>query len=106
MTRKHVIGPSAVHHQWDTGLEPLPVIDSGDTVHFDIKVAGDGQVWRRAAFLPGFGLLPDDFPHGHVRTHELKAPLSGGMRFIAEVVDVGVWNVAMTMPQAVFDGDY
>lgn len=117
MAREHVIDPSVVHHQWDLDLEPLLVIDSGDTVHFDIKVAGEGQVWPGAsyddtrfdfdtiynlsgpiwvngaepgdtlqvdvldlrhgdwgwaAFLPGFGLLPDDFPHGYVRTFELK----------------------------------
>jgi acetamidase/formamidase len=45
MAREHVINPSVIHHQWDAGLEPLLVINSGDTVHYDIKVAGDGQVW-------------------------------------------------------------
>jgi acetamidase/formamidase len=117
MAREHVIDPSVVHHQWDLDLEPLLAIDSRDTVHFDIKVAGEGQVWPGAsykdtrfdfdtiynlsgpiwvngaepgdtlqvdvldlrhgdwgwaAFLPGLGLLPDDFPHGYVRTFELK----------------------------------
>ena len=117
MAREHVIDPSVVHHQWDLDLEPLLAIDSGDTVHFDIKVAGEGQVWPGAsyedtrfdfdtiynlsgpiwvngaepgdtlqvdvldlrhgewgwaAFLPGFGLLPDDFTYGYVRTFELK----------------------------------
>ena len=32
MAREHVIDPSVVHHQWDLDLEPLLVIDSGDTV--------------------------------------------------------------------------
>jgi acetamidase/formamidase len=117
MAREHVINPSVIHHQWDADLEPLLVINSGDTVHYDIKVAGDGQVWPGAtyedtrfdfdtiynlsgpvwvnsaepgdtlqvdvldlrhgewgwaAFLPGFGLLPDDFPYGYVRTFVLK----------------------------------
>lgn len=117
MARDHVIDPSVIHHQWDADLEPILAIDSGDTVHYDIRVAGEGQVWPSAtyedtrfdfdtiynlsgplwvngaepgdtlqvdvlelqhgdwgwaAFLPGFGLLPDYFPHGYVRTFALK----------------------------------
>jgi acetamidase/formamidase len=117
MSRDHVIDPSVIHHQWDADLEPILAIDSGDTVHYDIKVAGEGQVWPSAtyedtrfdfetiynlsgplwingaepgdtlqvdvlelqhgdwgwaAFLPEFGLLPDYFPHGYVRTFALK----------------------------------
>lgn len=110
MPRDHVIDPSVIHHQWDADLEPILAIDSGDTVSYDIKVAGDGQIWPGAAyedvhfdfdtiynlsgpvwvngaepgdtlqvdilelrhgawgwaaFLPGLGLLPEDFPHGY-----------------------------------------
>lgn len=117
MGRDHVIDPSVIHHQWDAALEPILAITSGDTVHYDIKVAGEGQVWPGAtyedtrfdfdtiynlsgpiwvngaepgdtlqvdvlelshgdwgwaAFLPEFGLLPDRFPHGYVRTFALK----------------------------------
>jgi acetamidase/formamidase len=50
MPRDHVIDPSAFHHQWDSGLEPILTIDSGDTVHYDVKVAGDGQVWPGARY--------------------------------------------------------
>jgi acetamidase/formamidase len=117
MPRDFVIDPSLIHHQWDADLEPILVIDSGDTVSYDIKVAGEGQVWPGAAyedtrfdfdtiynlsgplwvngaepgdtlqvdilelhhgdwgwaaFLPDFGLLPEDFPHGYVRTFALR----------------------------------
>jgi acetamidase/formamidase len=117
MGREHIIDPSVVHHQWDAGLAPLLAIDSGDTVHFDLMVAGEGQVWPGAsyedarfdfdtiynlsgpvwvhgaepgdtlqidvldlqhgtwgwaAFLPELGLLPEDFPHGYVRTFALS----------------------------------
>jgi acetamidase/formamidase len=117
VAREHVIDSSVIHHQWDSGLEPILAIDSGDVVHFDLKVAGDGQVWPGAsyaetrfdfdtiynlsgplwvndaepgdtlqvdllelrhgdwgwaAFLPELGLLPEDFPHGYVRTFTLK----------------------------------
>ncbi len=50
MAREHVIDPSAIHHQWDSGLEPVLAINSGDTVHFDVKVAGEGQVWPGARY--------------------------------------------------------
>ena len=50
MARDHVIDPAAIHHQWDSGLEPVLAIDSGDTVHYDVKVAGDGQVWPGARY--------------------------------------------------------
>src|SRR5215472_4995731 len=50
MARDHVIDPSAIHHQWDSTLEPVLSINSGDTVFFDLKVAGDGQVWPGASY--------------------------------------------------------
>jgi acetamidase/formamidase len=50
VAREHVIDPSVIHHQWDSGLEPVLAIDSGDVVHYDLKVAGDGQVWPGASY--------------------------------------------------------
>jgi acetamidase/formamidase len=117
VAKDHVIDPSVIHHQWDSTLEPVLAVNSGDTIHYDIKVAGDGQVWPGAtyedtrfdfdtiynlsgpvwvngaepgdtlqvdilelrhgdwgwaSFLPGLGLLPDDFPYGYVRTFSLN----------------------------------
>jgi acetamidase/formamidase len=117
VAKDHEIDPSLIHHQWDSSLEPILAVNSGDTIHYDIRVAGDGQVWPGAsypdtrfdfdtiynlsgpvwvngaepgdtlqvdilelrhgdwgwaAFLPGFGLLPDEFPHGYVRTFALR----------------------------------
>ncbi|MCW2879309.1 MAG: hypothetical protein JWQ95_3409 [Sphaerisporangium sp.] len=114
--REHVIEPTIIHHEWDADLEPALTINSGDVVHYDLKVAGEGQVWPGAtysdskfdfdtiynlsgplfvngaqagdtleieildlkpgdwgwaAFLPGLGLLPEDFPDGYVRTFDL-----------------------------------
>lgn len=105
-----------IHHAWDLSLEPPLTIASGDTVHYDIPMAGAGQVqlgasyaetnfdfgtiynlagplrvegaepgdtlridilrlepgdWGWAAFLPGLGLLAEDFPDGYVRTFDL-----------------------------------
>jgi acetamidase/formamidase len=114
--REHVADPARIHHEWDAGLEPTLSVNSGDIVHFDLKVAGEGQVWPGAtyeqstfdfdtiynlsgpvhvngaepgdtleieildlqagewawaAFLPGMGLLPEDFPEGYVKTFDL-----------------------------------
>ena len=44
MPREHVIDPERIHHAWDASLEPTLRIEPGDTVRFDIKMAGHGQV--------------------------------------------------------------
>jgi acetamidase/formamidase len=55
MSREHVIDPDRIHHAWDASLEPTLAIEPGDVVHFDIKMAGYGQVekdwpYERTAF--------------------------------------------------------
>ncbi len=55
MPREHTIDPTRIHHEWDAGLEPTLRIESGDTVHFDLQMAGHGQVengwpYERASF--------------------------------------------------------
>jgi acetamidase/formamidase len=40
----HVIDPSRVHHRWDSSLEPTLRIASGDSVEFELAMAGRGQV--------------------------------------------------------------
>jgi acetamidase/formamidase len=44
MAREHVIDAGRIHHAWDATLQPTLQIEPGDTVHFDIKMAGSGQV--------------------------------------------------------------
>jgi acetamidase/formamidase len=44
MPREHVIDGSRVHHAWDASLEPTLRIQPGDVVHFDLKMAGHGQI--------------------------------------------------------------
>jgi acetamidase/formamidase len=41
---EHVIDPERIHHSWDASLQPTLRIEPGDTVHFDIRMAGHGQV--------------------------------------------------------------
>jgi acetamidase/formamidase len=42
--REHVFDPSVYHHAWDNGLEPQLAVRSGDTVHYELLMAGEGQV--------------------------------------------------------------
>jgi acetamidase/formamidase len=41
---EHVIDPTRVHHSWDSALEPTLAIASGDSVFFELAMAGRGQV--------------------------------------------------------------
>jgi acetamidase/formamidase len=46
MATEHTIDPTRIHHEWNASLEPTLRIESGDSVHFDLLMAGDGQVDR------------------------------------------------------------
>lgn len=46
----HVIDPARIHHKWDNSLEPSLVIETGDTVSFELPMAGRGQVERGRGF--------------------------------------------------------
>jgi acetamidase/formamidase len=47
---EHVIDASRIHHQWDLELEPTLRVMSGDVVHFDLRMAGHGQVENGTPF--------------------------------------------------------
>lgn len=44
MATEHVIDSSRIHHKWDNSLEPTLRVASGDVVHFDLLMAGYGQI--------------------------------------------------------------
>ena len=114
--RTHVLAPDPPHYVWDNSLAPRLRIQSGDTVAFETRDAGDGNFPLGAttdalltyefrghpltgpvlvedakpgdvlqvdvlevrpaahgwtAILPGFGLLPEDFPDPYLRTWDL-----------------------------------
>ena len=127
---EHRIDPTRLHHTWDNRLEPTLRIASGDSVRYDLRMAGHGQIaegdgyadtrldfatplsppragprggrragdtlridileltpgdWGWAAVLPGFGLLPDEFPEPAVWTFDLRG---GGPIAIAPGVSI------------------
>ena len=47
---EHEIDPRQIHHGWDNSLEPTLRISSGDVVHYDILMAGHGQVKEGVRF--------------------------------------------------------
>ena len=44
MSSEHGLDASRIHHDWDNSRDPLLVIRSGDVVHFDLPITGEGQV--------------------------------------------------------------
>jgi len=44
MAHEHAIDATRVHHRWDSSLEPVLTIASGDTVAYELAMAGRGQV--------------------------------------------------------------
>lgn len=41
---EHTFPSDVVHHDWDRSRPPALTIDSGDVVHFDLRMAGHGQL--------------------------------------------------------------
>lgn len=50
MAREHTIDPTKIHHRWEKSLEPVLRIESGDTVHYGLLMAGEGQVTEGASY--------------------------------------------------------
>jgi len=50
VARDHVIDSTRVHHRWDSSIEPSLRIASGDTVSFELTMAGRGQVREGVSF--------------------------------------------------------
>ena len=46
----HQIDANRIHHQWDNTVEPTLRVSSGDVVHYDLVMAGHGQVHEHATF--------------------------------------------------------
>jgi acetamidase/formamidase len=49
VTQEHVLDRSLIYHDWDNSYEPALTVASGDVVHFDLLMAGDGQVAEDSA---------------------------------------------------------
>lgn len=47
---EHQIDPQRIHHSWDSALAPALRVASGDTVHYDLLMAGHGQVHEDDAY--------------------------------------------------------
>ena len=139
MSREHTLDASKIHHDWDGAREPVLAIQSGDVVHYELLMAGHGQVeetssvdevvwdfetiynlagplhvdgalpgqtleievleltpgpWGWTAFIPGFGLLADDFPEPFLKTYDLRG---GSTATVAAGVEVPIQPFLGTM---------
>src|SRR5688500_6221087 len=47
---EQTVDEARIHHASHLSLKPALRIDSGDTIHFDIPMAGDGQIPRGGTF--------------------------------------------------------
>lgn len=48
MSRKHILDATRIHHAWDNSLDPILSIGSNDVVHYELLMAGHGQVQEGA----------------------------------------------------------
>ena len=44
MAREHVFDPKVYHHAWERDLSAALTVEPGDTVHFELLMAGDRQI--------------------------------------------------------------
>jgi acetamidase/formamidase len=44
MSIEHTVDATQIHHDWDNTRSPAVVVQSGDVVHFDLPMTGQGQV--------------------------------------------------------------
>lgn len=44
MSTEHAVDATQIHHDWDNTRDPAVVVRSGDVVHFDLPMTGQGQV--------------------------------------------------------------
>jgi acetamidase/formamidase len=96
MPREHVLDGSTTHHDWDSGLDPLLVIESGDVVHASPPFAGDPRMTEASTV--------DDLDVGRFR-YRLVGPIavSGaepGDTLEIEILRVtpAVWGHTIVLP--------
>jgi acetamidase/formamidase len=147
MSREHTLDASRIHHDWDAAREPVLAIEPGDVVHFDLLMAGHGQVeetstvdevlwdfdtiynlagplrvegahpgqtleieilelapgpWGWTTFIPGLGLLADDFPEPFLKTYDLRGGSSAAVApGVAVPIEpfLGTMGVAIDEPE-------
>src|SRR2546425_4391739 len=49
ISAEHNVATSRADHNWDNSREPVAVVASGDVVHFDLLMTGEGQVQESSA---------------------------------------------------------
>jgi acetamidase/formamidase len=95
---EHDMPTAHIHHAWDRDLPPALTITSGDTVHYDIPMAGEGQVTQGSVY----GDTSFDFD----TIYNLAGPLAvegarPGDTLEIEILDLepGAWGWTAIIPE-------
>jgi acetamidase/formamidase len=98
MSSEHTIDARRIHHDWDSSREPALVIRSGDVVHFELPVTGEGQVTETSAIK--------DVQWDFETIYNLAGPIhvagaSPGATLEVEVVELtpGPWGWTTIIPE-------
>ena len=98
MSSEHTIDASRIHHDWDSSREPALVIRSGDVVHLELPITGEGQVTETSA--------AEDVQWDFETIYNLAGPIfvegaSPGATLEVEVVDLtpGPWGWTTVIPE-------
>lgn len=97
VANEHFIDGTRVHHTWDNSLEPVLAIHSGDTVHYDLLMAGEGQVRE--------GSMVDEAQFDFDTIYNLSGPLyiegaEHGDTLEIEIIELtpGEWGWTVILP--------
>jgi len=98
VSAEHDLDRSLVHHDWDNAYAPVLSIRSGDIVHFDLPITGEGQVEETS--------LVDDVTWDWDTIYNLAGPIHvegarPGDTLQIDVLDLapGPWGWTALMPE-------
>lgn len=95
---EHTHEPAAVHHSWDNRLAPTLAVDSGDVIHYDLRMAGHGQL-REGDNHEQARLDFDTLYHLAGPVHVNGARPGDTLRVDVLSLETGPWGWASILPE-------
>ena len=98
MAIEHSLDGTQIHHDWDRSRDPVLVIRSGDVVHFELPMTGEGQVAETSSV--------EDVQWDFETIYNLAGPIfvegaSAGDTLEVEILDLrpGAWGWTTVIPE-------